>query len=252
MTLRIALLVSMMLAAGCAPGEVGAAAGESESADALRQCAGGALTPGVDVSYFQGTINWAEVADVSRGDQAFAFIRAGDGDTHDSEFAANWQGAADAGLYRGAYLFFRASDDPVHQAEVLLNAIDWKIGPQDLPPVIDLEVTDGMSAATVASRAAKFLEYIYSVLGRKPLVYTGSGFEAQIGDPSTLGQYPLWVANWTSGCPSMPHRWSSWRFWQHKVAPSNTVSGIHYKTDLDYFNGSAADLAAYAGPNGAD
>jgi len=251
MNLRAALLFAILIGAGCSAGQA-SGIGDDSSQDALRQCASGAKVAGIDVSYYQGTIDWEAVADVNRGDKSFAFIRVADGMTHDPLFATNWNAAAAAGLYRGAYHFFRAGDDPEQQAQLLLDAIGWQIGPQDLPPVIDLEVKDGESSAVVAAGAAKFVEYIYGALGRKPLVYTGAGFEAAIGNPSTLGQYPLWVANWTTSCPSMPARWSEWRFWQNHVASSGTVPGVHHQVDLDYFNGSAADLAAYAGPNGAD
>lgn len=247
-----ALLVAVVLGTGCAPGEVAGGAGEDEAQDALRQCAGGVKTPGVDVSYYQQNINWDYVGATNRGNKSFAFIRAADGTHVDSKFTKNWAGAAEAGLYRGAYAFFRAGDDPVQQAEALLDAIDHQIGPQDLPPVVDIEVRDGMSSATVASRALTMLRYLENALGRKPLVYTGSGFQALIGNPSSLAAYPLWVANWTTACPSMPARWSNWRFWQNKVGSAGSVSGISTKIDLDYFNGSEAELAAYAGPNGED
>ncbi|MEO6954678.1 MAG: GH25 family lysozyme [Polyangia bacterium] len=246
----LAVILSLTSLSACAPGQVGAGSDESSTADALRSCAHGAKVAGVDVSYFQGTINWGAVADTSRGNKSFAFIRANDGYTHDTKFAANWQGAYDAGLYRGAYTFFRASDDPTQQAEALLNSIGWELGDQDLPPVLDLEVKDGMSAATVAKRAEVWLSYVYGVLGRRPIVYTGAGFEDLIGNPGALGDYPLWVANWTSSCPQMPAAWSAWEFWQNRVASKGTVSGISASIDLDYFNGDADALAAYAGPHG--
>lgn len=244
------VLLSLAPLAACAPGQAGFGSDESSTADALRSCAPGAKGAGIDVSYYQGTINWNAVADTSRGNKAFAFIRANDGYTHDTKFASNWQGAADAGMYRGAYTFFRASDDPTQQAEALLNSIGWQLGEQDLPPVLDLEVKDGMSAATVAKRAEVWLEYVYGVLGRRPMVYTGAGFGDLIGNPGGLGDYPLWVANWTSSCPTMPDAWTSWKFWQNRVSSKSAVAGISQRVDLDYFSGDEAALAAYAGPNG--
>ena len=240
-------VLSIATLAACAPPQVGVGSDESSVNDALRQCASGAKTAGIDVSYYQGTINWPAVADPNRGDKSFAFIRANDGTFSDSKFTQNWQGAFDAGLYRGAYTFFRASEDPIAQAQLLLARIGGTIGEQDLPPVLDLEVKDGMSAATVASRAAKWLAYVEHALGRKPIVYTGAGFESLIGNPAAFGDYPLWTANWTTACPTVPSAWSDWTFWQNRVASYGSVSGIHQKVDLDYFNGNAAELAAYAG-----
>src|SRR5438270_1255441 len=64
---------------------------------------------GIDVSYYQGTINWTSV---KNSGITFAIIRAGHGDTSgtgltstgtDVNFATNWAGAKAAGIIRGAY-----------------------------------------------------------------------------------------------------------------------------------------------------
>lgn len=251
MTPRVlVVLASLAAMSACAPPEAGTGSDEGSVDNALRQCASGSKTAGVDVSYYQGVIDWNAVADAKRGNKSFAFIRANDGSSHDSKFAINWQGAADAGMYRGAYTFFRASEDPIAQAQSLLASIGSTIGEQDLPPVLDLEVKDGMSSATVAARAAKWLAYVEHAVGRKPVVYTGAGFEGLIGNPAALGDYPLWIANWTASCPTMPSAWSDWTFWQNHVGSYGSVPGIPQRVDLDYFNGNAEALAAYAGPNG--
>src|SRR6202043_2855094 len=64
---------------------------------------------GIDVSEFQGSINWTTVA--SHG-ISFAYIRAGEGTLSsgnfykDKNFQTNWNGAAAAGITPGAYWFF--------------------------------------------------------------------------------------------------------------------------------------------------
>jgi lysozyme len=245
------LFVSVTLLGGCAPGEVGVGDDSATESGELRQCAPGATVAGVDVAYYQGTINWATVADVNRGNKSFTFVRVSDGTTFpDPKFASYWPQALAHGLYRGAYQYFRASDDPIAQADLLLDAIGHQLGPTDLPPVLDLETKDGMSSATVTSRALKWLQHVEAALGRKPIIYTGVGFTDQIGDPSSLGAYPLWVANWTTSCPLMPPAWHSWIFWQNKVTHSAQSIGLNGEVDLDVFNGDAAALAAYAGPTG--
>jgi lysozyme len=199
------------------------------------------------VSYYQQTIDWPAVR---AGGKRFAFIRVSDGqDFQDPKWTQNWQGAEAAGIYRGAYQFFRAGDDAVAQADLLLDAIG-SIGPTDLPPVLDLEVSDGQRAATVTRKALIWLERVEAALGRKPIIYTGVGYTSAIGNPAALGEYPLWVANWTTRCPSMPPMWSEWKFWQNGIGRARSVAGIRTGIDLDYFNGSLAELAAYAGPHG--
>src|SRR5580704_7696948 len=68
-------------------------------------CLGATKTYGVDVSYYDGDIDWTQV--LAAGKQ-FALIRVSDGiDFNDPQFASNWQGAKAAGLAVGAYQFFR-------------------------------------------------------------------------------------------------------------------------------------------------
>src|SRR5437867_1330928 len=59
---------------------------------------------GIDVSHYQGAINWDDVAS---GGISFAYIKATEGTNFvDPLFAQNWAGAEAAGLRRGAYHFF--------------------------------------------------------------------------------------------------------------------------------------------------
>src|SRR5581483_7236413 len=60
---------------------------------------------GIDVSHYQGTINWTSV---KNSGVSFAFIKATEGLTiKDQDFDANWAGAKAVGIVRGAYHFAR-------------------------------------------------------------------------------------------------------------------------------------------------
>jgi lysozyme len=238
------LLATLSLLAACQPGELGDE--EEEAIDAeLRQCAPGPTVAGLDVSYYQGTVDWPAVA---RSGRSFSFVRVSDGARRfDPKFAQNYAAVAQAGLYRGVYQYFRASQDPIAQAQLMLDQIG-ALGERDLPPALDLEELDGQRASIVVARALRWLEHVTAALGRKPLIYIGAGFAQQIADPASLAEYPLWVANWQARCPRMPAAWSSqsWVFWQTRVAPRAT--GVRTAVDLDVFNGTEAELAALAGP----
>src|SRR4051812_45874576 len=68
-------------------------------------CGVGPTVKGIDVSYYQGTINWASVK--GAGVQ-YAFIRVSDGTTfEDPKFDTYWAGSRGAGIVHGAYQFFR-------------------------------------------------------------------------------------------------------------------------------------------------
>ncbi|MCA9680112.1 MAG: hypothetical protein KC464_34085, partial [Myxococcales bacterium] len=205
-------------------------------------CAAGATVAGIDVSYYQGTIDWTAVA----GDGIdFAFIRVSDGLTYfDSKFDANWAGARAAGVMRGVYQFFRPGQDPIAQADLLLEHMGT-LGPDDLPPVIDVEATDGLAAADVAAGVAAWVAHIEAAIGRPPIIYSGKYFWNDNVRTDALAGYPLWVAQYGPTCPDLPTVWSDWALWQ--TGSTGRVAGISGNVDTDLFNGDLAALQAFAG-----
>src|SRR5436853_6426864 len=122
------------------------------------------MTKGIDVSHYQGNVDWPTVK--SSGVVDFSFIKATEGlSVQDSQFAANWQGARSAGLLRGAYHFFHSADDAIAQVKYFLNCVKSAGGflPGDIPPVLDFEnssLDSGVSAAQAASGVAAWLKTI--------------------------------------------------------------------------------------------
>jgi len=112
--------------------------GDAQSSEAVTVCAG-TTVEGIDVSEFQGNINWNSVKASGR---SFAFIRASDGTGHlDPTFAGNWGAARSAGLLRSVYQFFRPTEDANAQADLVLQKLAAD-GAGELPPMLDVEVTD--------------------------------------------------------------------------------------------------------------
>jgi len=216
--------------------------------EGLSVCPGSTTLTGVDVSTYQGAVDWTKVKAAGR---AFAITRVGDGLGGDNTFDANWAGIKKAGMVRGAYQYFRAGDDPKQQADILLAKIGTPAD-GDLPPTLDLETLDGQSAATVVANVKTWLAYVKMKTGRTPMVYTSPGFWPSIGSPD-LSAYVLWVAHWGTTCPTMPTGWSTWSF--HQDADNGTVSGISGAVDTDVFDGDQAALNVIASngtPLGAD
>lgn len=197
----------------------------------------GAPLPGIDVSHWQGTIDWDAVA---ADGVVFAFIKATEGgDYTDPRFAANWAAARRAGVVRGAYHFFRPQTDGAAQAAHFLRTVPLAEG--DLPPVLDVEVTDGKSAEAVAAGVRTWVQAVEAATGRRPIVYTRASFwTAQMG---SFGAYPLWVAHYRAAEPNVPAGWSRWTFWQHTDA--GRVAGIAGDVDLNWFNGGRRELEAF-------
>ena len=110
-------------------------------------CHDGPTTPGLDVSYYQDTIDWPKVRHAGL---RFAFIRVSDGTTVDDPmFDKNWAGAKRAGLLRGAYQHFRPDENVRAQADMMIAALMHDGG--ELPPVIDVEVDGGKRAVEIAA-----------------------------------------------------------------------------------------------------
>ncbi|HZU99046.1 MAG TPA: GH25 family lysozyme, partial [Planctomycetota bacterium] len=197
----------------------------------------GAKAKGIDVSYYQGTIDWAQVAGAGIN---FAIARVSDGSFLDPQFPANWAGMKANGIVRGAYHFFRASEDGVQQATHF--CAQFTLEPGDLPPVADVETLDGQSASTLQTQLVAFLNEVQAKTGVTPMIYTSKGIWNPWGLPA-FNNYPLWVANWQVSSPSLPNGWSDWTIWQ--TTDSYSVPGMSSNPDGDEFNGTLADLQSY-------
>lgn len=160
----------------------------------------------------------------------------------DPTFAANWSGMAAHGLVRGVYQFFRPSENAVAQADLLIAHIG-RIGPGDMPPMCDVEVTDGVSNGFLHSQIATWCARVHTRLGVKPLVYTSPGFWNGHGLGSVDAN--LVVAHWFVAAPAVPGGFSDWTFWQYN--DNSRVPGIAGAVDGDEFHGTLADLKAYVG-----
>ncbi|HEU4730426.1 MAG TPA: GH25 family lysozyme [Kofleriaceae bacterium] len=201
-------------------------------------CQLGPTTPGIDVSYHQEAIDWPRVRGAG---VRFAFIRLSDGATlRDATFQTNWAGARRAGLVRGAYQFFRPDQSATAQADLMITAMASR-EPDDLPPVIDIEIDGGLPAPEVAARAQAWIDRVRDKLGVEPIVYTGGALWRN-GGAEPIGAQPLWIAHYTQGCPALPAPWTQWRFWQH--TDRGAIPGIEGPVDLDLFAGTLGDLRA--------
>jgi len=194
---------------------------------------------GIDVSHFQGAVDWQQVA---KAGMSFAFAKATEGITYvDPQFATNWDGIQAAGLLRGAYHFFEANDDAAAQAQHFLATV--QLAPGDLPPVLDVETTAGVSDAQIWSGVATWLQVVEQATGRQPILYTAPGFWNSHAPDLTLTRYPLWLADYATQ-PLLPQGWTSWLFWQH--SQSGSVAGVTGAVDLDSFSGTLQQLQELA------
>src|SRR5688500_9640649 len=101
--MRTALALALMtVVSACGPELVSAEELQTGEVEA-EVCAAGPTVEGIDVSRYQGSIDWAGVKAAKK---TFAIIQAGRGTSPDPQFAANWAGAKANGIIRGTYLRF--------------------------------------------------------------------------------------------------------------------------------------------------
>lgn len=199
---------------------------------------------GIDVSHWQGTINWTSAAGSGL---SFAFCKATESTNYvDPTFASHWPAMKQVGLVRGAYHFGRPGADPVAQAALFVNTVKPKEG--DLQLVLDLEATDGKTPAQVWAWTQSFCAEIQRRTHRPAMIYTGYYFwRDNVGNPTNNLNCPLWIARWNVSSPlPVPAAWSTWSFWQY--SSTGSTPGINGNVDQDYFNGSMTQLRALTFP----
>ncbi|MGZ4787934.1 MAG: glycoside hydrolase family 25 protein [Terriglobales bacterium] len=198
---------------------------------------------GIDVSHYQGVIDWTEVA---KAGVEFAFTKATDGMSgSDSMFQRNWTRAQAAGLRRGAYHFFRAQQDSERQAQCFVAMLREDRG--ELPPVLDFETLTGACVEQALRGAQRWMEIVEEECGRKPILYTGPAFwMTNLAGSSVFADYSLWIAHYTKvSKPNVPSAWRDWTFWQY--SEQGSIPGVLGPVDLDYFAGNITELDAFCG-----
>lgn len=194
---------------------------------------------GIDVSSYQGEIDWQQVAQAG---VEFAIVRVGYRGygtgvlMEDRLFRQNIQGALDAGLEVGAYFFSQAvtADEAREEAEFLLQSVaDYPLtGPMvfDWEPVTGREEetvrTDGLEGETLTACALAFCQTVEEG-GYSPMIY----FNQELGylnyDLSQLTDYRFWLAEYNTP-PTFAYSFAMWQY-----TNEGTVPGIDHPVDLN-------------------
>ncbi len=192
---------------------------------------------GVDVSYYQGEIDWEKV---SASGMEFAILRIGyrgygtKGSLNpDATFQDNLEGAKQAGLDVGVYFFSQAvnEEEALEEAQFVLETLDGEA--LELPIVFDPEHisdtqarTDSVSAEQFTRNAAAFCAAVEDA-GYKAMVYSNMVWEAYWLDLKELADYPVWYADYEP-LPQTPYAFAIWQYTE-----SGNVDGIEGSVDLN-------------------
>ncbi|TIP13774.1 GH25 family lysozyme [Mesorhizobium sp.] len=190
---------------------------------------------GVDVSRWQGNVNWGKLR--AQGAN-FAYIKATDGGDHlDPMFRKNWRDADAAGLKRGAYHFFYWCRTASEQADWFIRNVPRVEGA--LPPVIDVEWNGESrckrrpSRQKVLEKMQVFMDRLERHYGQRPIIYTAPDFYRD-NLRGAFPDYPFWLRA-VAQHPSKVYPGRKWVFWQY--SGSGLSHGVKGRIDLNVFNG---------------
>jgi GH25 family lysozyme M1 (1,4-beta-N-acetylmuramidase) len=204
-------------------------------------CAGPETLQGIDVSYYQGDIDWNAVA---ADGITFAWVRVSHSTQFfDPQFDANLAGSRAAGIHTGVYQYFEPGEDPIAQADFLLDHMG-PLQPGDMPPMLDVESQDAVAPGPYADAIRAWLDHVEAATGVAPFIYTGYYYWNDNVGSDEFVDHPLWIANYNPGCPLIPDYWGTWAF--HQYCACESIAGISGDVDGDTFNGNLDDLLAFS------
>ena len=197
--------------------------------------------PGIDVSMWQGDVDWAAVASTPT---RFAIMRATRGhDYVDPRYAEYLAEASANGIVVGAYHRAKvslAAGDPRAEANHFVDVAQIDAG--DVLPVLDIEEHGGLTVTQLNQWVRTWLARVFTRTGVRAMIYASPHFwRTYLGDTTWFADdgYPLWIAHWGVASPTVPAgKWGGrgWTFWQW--TSTGSVSGISTNVDRDRFNGS--------------
>lgn len=190
---------------------------------------------GIDVSDFQGTIDFSKVKE----DIDVVIIRVASGSSfEDSTWESNYEKAKEEGLYIGFYQSVTATsvEEAKIQAQYFYNLVSDKT--YEFGLVMDFEPSDDLSSEVMNEIAKTYLETLEILSDETPIIYSDVSRIENLWD-SSLSEYPLWVAEYDTDAPSSIGAWSEWIGFQY--SDTGNVNGIDGNVDLDLFKSSFFD-----------
>ena len=209
--------------------------------------AAGPWVPGIDVSRWQGDVDWAEVATTP---VRYVIMRSTVGNSPtearfiDPKYFEYLAGATANGLIVGAYHRAHvglAPNDAVNEANYFVDNSQIQAG--DVLPVLDIEQTHGLNVQQMQDWVRAWVARVRTRTGVRPLIYSSPYFwRTSMGDTAWFANhgYPLWIAHWGVAEPNVPAQsWGGrgWTFWQW--TSTGSVPGIPADVDRDRFPGSS-------------
>ncbi|WP_298948899.1 GH25 family lysozyme [uncultured Alloprevotella sp.] len=185
---------------------------------------------GIDVSHYQGEIDWEEVV---RNEQiSYVYIKATEGASLvDEYYLQNLEGARRVGLSVGSYHFYRPTIDWQIQFDNMISTIQKES--QDLVPIIDIEHASGNEEEFI-DNLRQFIQKVTQYYGKKPLLYTFHNFYNR----HFVGLFPDYhwmIARYRNDEPTL-NDGKQYIIWQY--TQTGRLSGIRGKVDRSQLMGN--------------
>ncbi|MDT7796868.1 MAG: hypothetical protein QOI78_301 [Actinomycetota bacterium] len=185
-----------------------------------------ASVPGIDVSSYQGNVNWASYWSAGK---KFAYVKATEGTGYvNAYFSQQYTGSYNVGMIHGAYHYGRPDlSGGAAQADYFVaHGGSWSKDGKTLPGTLDIEwgpnnACYGKTAAQMVAWIKAFSDEYHAKTTRWPVIYTATSWWSQCtgntGDFSSTN--PLWVARYASTVGTLPYKWGFYTFWQYSSSP---------------------------------
>ncbi|MEO6884089.1 MAG: GH25 family lysozyme, partial [Bacteroidia bacterium] len=198
---------------------------------------------GIDVSSYQGTVNWTQVKSAGI---TFAYAKASEGvSITDAYFTSNQINGTSAGVVMGAYHFARPEDNTaIAEANHFVSVAGPYIKSCYLPPVLDLEdppsgpaLETFFSSSQLTAWVQAWMKTVYDSTGIEPILYTDGSISGYLNN--SLNIYGLWMADPDGNSSTPPATTGVWTTWDFKQwSFTGTVTGVSGQVDEDVFNGT--------------
>lgn len=191
---------------------------------------GGRQYRGIDISEFQGEIDFEEVR---RSGIEAVYIRVGAGEYTDEYFAENYERAKAAGLKIGFYHYVtaRSVDEGRRQARFFASLAAGR--EPDMRLAMDFEYFGSLSVSQINAISEAYLDELTALTRREAVIYSDLSNARNIFSRALAEKYPLWAAQYGADEPSANGKWREWVGFQY--TDEGRVGGIYCNVDRNIF-----------------
>lgn len=191
---------------------------------------GGRQYRGIDISEFQGEIDFEEVR---RSGIEAVYIRVGAGEYTDEYFAENYERARAAGLKIGFYHYVtaRSVEEGRRQARFFASLAAGR--EPDMRLAMDFEYFGSLSVSQINAISEAYLDELTALTKREVVIYSDLSNARNIFSRALAEKYPLWAAQYGADEPSANGKWREWVGFQY--TDEGRVGGIYGNVDRNIF-----------------